>query len=108
MGTREPLEAQPVARDLDARHQAAELADALRTVVRYAQQLDANGVLAVRKAEEALARYRSDGSDLTIELQCAAALMLYRLNEVPRQFLYAAVVEAARNLKDKLSKLESL
>jgi hypothetical protein len=76
MGARESIHTQP-ARDLDARHQAAELADALRSALRHVPQLDANGVLAARQAEEALGRYRPDGPDLTVELQGAAALLLY-------------------------------
>ena len=48
---------------------------------------------------------RPDGPDLTIELQGAASLLLYRLNEVPRRSLHPALVVAARNLRDKLTKL---
>jgi hypothetical protein len=91
--------------DLDSRHQAAELATALRSVL---LTLDGNGadhVTAVQRARETIARYRPDGPDLTVELQGAASLLLYRLNEVPRAFLHPAVVVAARNLRDKLTKL---
>jgi hypothetical protein len=48
---------------------------------------------------------RPDGPDLTLELQRAAALILYRLNELPRQRSHEAPAEAARNLRAKLTKL---
>jgi hypothetical protein len=47
--------------DLDSRYQAAELAGALRLVLATIDQNGADHVFAVQKAQEALARYRSDG-----------------------------------------------
>ena len=91
--------------DLDSRHQAAELASALRSVLATIDEHGADHVFAVKKAQEALARFRPDGPDLTLELQGAAALLLYRLNEVPRHTVHQALAEAARNLRAKLTKL---
>ena len=80
--------------DLDSRHQAAELATALRSVLATIGQTGADHVFAVEKAQEALARFRPDGPDLTLELQGAAALILYRLNELPRQRIHQALAES--------------
>ena len=99
------MAALPTATDLAARHQAAELAGALRLVLMAWGQNGGDATSAVRGAREVLERYQPEGPDLTVELQAAASLMLYRLNEVPRGCLHAAVVEAARNLREKLTKL---
>jgi hypothetical protein len=91
--------------DPDACHQAAELASALESVLLTLDGTGAEHVTAIHRAKDALARYRPDGPDLTVELQGAASLLLYRLNELPRRSLHPALVVAARNLRDKLTKL---